>query len=122
MVTPSGRFKPNERLCLSISDYHPETWNPAWSIEKILLGLQSFMQENEVTAGSVDAPAATRAALARDSAAYNARDPTFRKVFPDEVAAFEAGRPLPPAYGGAGGGSAAAAAAAGGGAGGGGKK
>ncbi|ORZ35162.1 ubiquitin-conjugating enzyme/RWD-like protein [Catenaria anguillulae PL171] len=28
MLTPSGRFKPGERICLSYSDYHPETWNP----------------------------------------------------------------------------------------------
>merc|ERR1712168_1006923 len=27
IYTPSGRFVPNTRLCLSISDYHPETWN-----------------------------------------------------------------------------------------------
>lgn len=31
MITPSGRFKPSERLCLSMSDFHPETWNPAWT-------------------------------------------------------------------------------------------
>jgi hypothetical protein len=26
MHTPSGRFEVNMRLCLSMSDYHPETW------------------------------------------------------------------------------------------------
>ena len=26
MLTPSGRFKTNTRLCLSMSDFHPETW------------------------------------------------------------------------------------------------
>jgi ubiquitin-protein ligase len=26
MCTPSGRFKTNTRLCLSMSDFHPETW------------------------------------------------------------------------------------------------
>ena len=31
------------RLCLSISDYHPDTWNPAWSVSTILTGLLSFM-------------------------------------------------------------------------------
>lgn len=43
MVTPNGRFKTNTRLCLSISDYHPDTWNPAWSVSTILTGLLSFM-------------------------------------------------------------------------------
>ena len=28
MITPNGRFKTNTRLCLSMSDFHPETWNP----------------------------------------------------------------------------------------------
>ena len=31
MITPSGRFQTNTRLCLSISDFHPDTWNPAWT-------------------------------------------------------------------------------------------
>ena len=33
------RFKPDTRLCLSISDYHPDAWNPAWSVSTILTGL-----------------------------------------------------------------------------------
>ena len=32
MITPSGRFVPNRRLCLSMSDFHPESWNPVWSV------------------------------------------------------------------------------------------
>jgi hypothetical protein len=28
----SGRFETNTRLCLSMSDFHPETWNPMWSL------------------------------------------------------------------------------------------
>nr|CAD7572872.1 unnamed protein product [Timema californicum] len=43
MTTPSGRFRTNTRLCLSISDFHPDTWNPAWSVSTILTGLLSFM-------------------------------------------------------------------------------
>ncbi len=39
--TPNGIFRPNTRLCLSISDFHPETWNPGWTISAILSGLQS---------------------------------------------------------------------------------
>ena len=30
MHTPNGRFKTNTKLCLSMSDFHPETWNPLW--------------------------------------------------------------------------------------------
>ena len=43
MLTPSGRFDINTRLCLSMSDFHPESWNPSWRIESILVGLVSFM-------------------------------------------------------------------------------
>lgn len=43
MLTPNGRFKTNKKLCLSISDFHPDTWNPAWSVSTILTGLLSFM-------------------------------------------------------------------------------
>lgn len=43
MITPNGRFQSNTRLCLSMSDFHPDTWNPAWSVESILKGLLSFM-------------------------------------------------------------------------------
>ena len=30
MITPNGRFKSKTRICMSMSDYHPESWNPAW--------------------------------------------------------------------------------------------
>ena len=53
MVTPSGRFRPDTRLCLSMSDYHPETWNPAWSLSTVLTGLLSFMVETTNTTGAV---------------------------------------------------------------------
>lgn len=43
MITPSGRFQINTRLCLSISDFHPDTWNPSWTVSTIIMGLISFM-------------------------------------------------------------------------------
>ncbi|KAJ0407817.1 hypothetical protein P43SY_008278 [Pythium insidiosum] len=43
MMTPNGRFMTDKRLCLSMSDFHPETWNPMWSVSSILTGLYSFM-------------------------------------------------------------------------------
>jgi ubiquitin-conjugating enzyme E2 J2 len=51
MNTPSGRFATNTRLCLSISDYHPETWSPTWTIETIIIGLISFMNTEEAGIG-----------------------------------------------------------------------
>ncbi|KAI9488730.1 ubiquitin-conjugating enzyme/RWD-like protein [Zychaea mexicana] len=43
MTTPSGRFQPDTRLCLTMSDFHPSLWNPSWSVPTILNGLLSFM-------------------------------------------------------------------------------
>ncbi|KAK9231864.1 hypothetical protein WN943_022104 [Citrus x changshan-huyou] len=43
MITPNGRFMTQKKLCLSMSDFHPESWNPMWSVSSILTGLLSFM-------------------------------------------------------------------------------
>jgi ubiquitin-conjugating enzyme E2 J2 len=82
MCTPSGRFKPDTRLCLSMSDFHPETWNPLWSVSSILAGLLSFMLETTPTQGSVETSDATKREFARRSREYNKANPVFRKLFP----------------------------------------
>jgi ubiquitin-conjugating enzyme E2 J2 len=53
MITPSGRFYPKQRICLTISDYHPESWNPVWKVETIIVGLMSFMTSEENSVGSM---------------------------------------------------------------------
>lgn len=53
MITPNGRFHPKMRICLTISDYHPETWNPVWKVETIIVGLMSFMTSEENAAGAM---------------------------------------------------------------------
>lgn len=60
MHTPSGRFQPSTRLCLSISDFHPKSYNPAWEVSTILIGLMSFMTSDEMTTGSVSGTPAER--------------------------------------------------------------
>lgn len=71
MLTPSGRFKPGERICFSFSDYHPETWQPSWTVATILTALLSFMNSGEHTAGSVRYSLAEKRQLAAASRAYN---------------------------------------------------
>lgn len=86
MCTPSGRFQPNRRLCLSMSDFHPESWNPMWSISTILRGLYSFMIESNPTLGSIETSTATKKQLASLSLEYNVKnDPTFCRLFPEYV-------------------------------------
>lgn len=28
---PNGRFETNKEICMSMSSYHPDTWQPAWT-------------------------------------------------------------------------------------------
>jgi ubiquitin-conjugating enzyme E2 J2 len=71
MVTPSGRFQTSTRLCLSISDFHPKSFNPAWEVSTILIGLLSFMTSEEMTTGSISASERERKVLAQSSRWWN---------------------------------------------------
>lgn len=71
MHTPSGRFQPSTRLCLSISDFHPKSFNPAWEVSTILIGLLSFMTSEEMTTGSVSASEGERRVFAARSRWWN---------------------------------------------------
>ena len=82
MVTPNGRFEVNKRICMSMSDYHPETWNPLWNIEKIILGLLSFMVQDELTTGCVRTSNGEKKRLARESLQFNLNKvPKFKELF-----------------------------------------
>lgn len=84
MCTPSGRFDINTRLCLSMSDFHEESWNPAWSVATIITGLLSFMTGNEITTGSINTAESTKRDLAKKSKYYNTySNPVFKEIFPD---------------------------------------
>lgn len=85
MLTPSGRFETNKRLCLSMSDFHPETWVPAWSVASILNGVLSFMLESTPTVGSVERSLPERRRLAALSHAFNRKTHMFRELFADLV-------------------------------------
>ncbi|XP_010537655.1 PREDICTED: ubiquitin-conjugating enzyme E2 34-like [Tarenaya hassleriana] len=85
MITPNGRFMTQKKICLSMSDFHPESWNPMWSVSSILTGLLSFMMDNSPTTGSVNTTAVEKQRLAKSSLAFNCKNPTFRKLFPEFV-------------------------------------
>nr|XP_050854155.1 ubiquitin-conjugating enzyme E2 J1-like [Vespula vulgaris] len=68
LLTPNGRFKINKKICLSISDYHPETWQPSWSIRTALLALIAFMPTpGNGTIGSLDYSIEERQKLVKKS-------------------------------------------------------
>ncbi|XP_055603571.1 ubiquitin-conjugating enzyme E2 J2 [Uranotaenia lowii] len=83
MITPNGRFKTNKRLCLSISDFHPDTWNPAWSVATILTGLLSFMLETTPTLGSCESTTYEKRKYARQSLEFNMKNEVFCELFPE---------------------------------------
>ncbi|KAG2445396.1 hypothetical protein HXX76_000018 [Chlamydomonas incerta] len=99
LFTPNGRFATNTKLCLSMTDYHPESWNPMWSVGTILTGLLSFMYDTQATTGSITTSRAEKERLAAESLAFNAKNPTFRKLFPvwiEELARRAAAAAQPP--------------------------
>ncbi|GAV87318.1 UQ_con domain-containing protein [Cephalotus follicularis] len=85
MITPNGRFMTQKKICLSMSDFHPESWNPMWSVSSILTGLLSFMMDNSPTTGSVNTTITEKQRLAKASLAFNIKNPAFRKLFPEYV-------------------------------------
>ncbi len=98
MVTPSGRFRPDTRLCLSMSDYHPESWNPSWSLATVLTGLLSFMVESTPTTGAIETTTSEKLRLAAASLAWNKAQEEFNEHFPDidEIVASAALKAKPP--------------------------
>lgn len=89
MFTPNGRFKVNTRLCLSMSDFHPETWNPMWSVGTILMGLYSFMLEDGPTYGSIVTTDAQKKRFARESLQFDCKNKIFCELFPELVQKYE---------------------------------
>jgi len=83
MFTPSGRFQPDRKICFSMSDFHPGSWNPAWSVATILTGLLSFMLSDELTTGSVTSTEYHKRAFAARSHSWNLTQPRFKDAFPE---------------------------------------
>lgn len=83
MLTPNGRFRIGKRLCLSMSDFHPESWNPMWSVSTIITGLISFMVETAPTLGSIESTDSQKRKFAQFSLDFNVRDPKFSALFPE---------------------------------------
>jgi len=83
MFTPSGRFSPDKKICFSMSDFHPGSWNPAWSVATILTGLLSFMLSDEITTGSINTTDTDKRAWARKSHSWNLQQRKFKEAFPE---------------------------------------
>ena len=74
---------------MSMSDYHPESWNPAWHTQTILLGLISFMNTDELTTGCIITTDAQKKQLAISSIEFNFTQPIFSSLFAEFFEAME---------------------------------
>jgi len=68
-----------------MSDYHPETWSPLWTVSAVLTGLLSFMLEENTGnfIGSQHLNDQQKKKLAQDSWSFNLKNPTFCQYFPE---------------------------------------
>lgn len=62
----------NREICLSISDHHDETWQPAWGIRTALTAIRSFMEgDAKGQVGGLDASEEARREWARLSRSWS---------------------------------------------------
>jgi ubiquitin-protein ligase len=70
--TPSGRFNIGEKICMSNSSYHNESWNPLWNMKTIILGIISiFWDVTEHGVAYIHYSDETKRILAIQSSEYN---------------------------------------------------
>ena len=85
-ITPNGRFQTNERICFSISDFHPENWKPAYTMSAFLQGVYSFMMtETTDTVGSLVIAEEEIRKLAKMSKEFNKSDEAYNKMFREKI-------------------------------------
>ncbi|RKP24308.1 ubiquitin-conjugating enzyme/RWD-like protein, partial [Syncephalis pseudoplumigaleata] len=66
LLTPNGRFELHKKICLSITGYHPEYWQPAWGVRTAMLALISFLPtKGEGAIGALDYTDEERRAIAK---------------------------------------------------------
>lgn len=47
MLTPSGRFMPDQKICMTNTGFHQSDWSPLWSVHAILTGFLSIMLDDK---------------------------------------------------------------------------
>jgi len=67
-LTPNGRFETQKKVCLSISNHHPEHWQPTWGVRTALVALIAFLPTPaEGALGSLEYTKEEREKLAQQS-------------------------------------------------------
>jgi ubiquitin-protein ligase len=74
MLTPSGRFEINKKICVTNSGYHSNMWTPCWTIKQMLIGFYSiFIDDAEGGIAHIRESAEQRRIKAKESFDYNAK-------------------------------------------------
>ena len=72
MLTPSGRFEIDKKICLTNSSYHKGEWSSTWNIQTILIAFYSiFLDDNENGISHLKDTKENRLRMARESIDYN---------------------------------------------------
>jgi ubiquitin-protein ligase len=72
MLTPSGRFNINAKICLTNSSYHKENWTPSWSIRNMIMGVASiFIADDTSGISHIKDTKENRKKMALDSVNFN---------------------------------------------------
>ncbi|MES1910855.1 MAG: hypothetical protein MHM6MM_003381 [Cercozoa sp. M6MM] len=71
LLTNNGRFRVGDKICLSATSYHNETWQPSWSVLTLLTAVRTFMTTpGRGAIGSLEVPDAERRRLAQLSRSF----------------------------------------------------
>jgi ubiquitin-conjugating enzyme E2 J2 len=83
MLTPSGRYIINQKICLSNSTYHSNEWSPQWTMHATLTGFLSIMlDDKERGISHIWASEEDRKKMAKESIDYNKKNhPELIKLF-----------------------------------------
>lgn len=69
-MNKNGRFETNTKICLTITQYHPEEWNSAWTIRTMLEAVVSLFAENIQGIGALTSSPDVRTFLAKNSHSF----------------------------------------------------
>ncbi|KNB43250.1 ubiquitin-conjugating enzyme E2 [Blastocystis sp. subtype 4] len=72
-LTENGRYTINQKICLSISGFHLNTWQPATTIEAMVRMIQVFLEdysENRFGVSYIETSVSERRYLAKKSRSY----------------------------------------------------
>lgn len=72
MLTPSGRFTIDSKICLTNSGYHPGLWSPIWNIQHMVIGFVSvFLSDTTDGVSHICESHEERELKAENSVQYN---------------------------------------------------